>query len=233
MKLLIDGDALLYPILESCRSELIQQDEIVWAHVDLGEVLCEVSKSIDRYLEKVPGEVLIAFSCPSSECFRRDYSETYKANRKGIKPLGFSKAIARISEDYETVTWPRLEADDILGILQTRPNEETVIVGVDKDFATVPGSVMHPSTLEIETYTERQADQNHLIQTLTGDSTDGYPGARGFGPKKVEALGELTWEKVVECFGNEYDALTQARLARILRWEDWDPKEKQVRHWCP
>lgn len=235
MKLLIDGDALIYPILEACRSEAVDQTgELVWANLDLTEALSQVENNIERYMVAADtANAVVAFSCPSNECFRRDYSPTYKANRKGIKPLGFSPLIQRIDENWDTVRFPRLEADDILGILQTQPGTETMIVGVDKDFATVPGRVMHPGTLDIEEYSSAQADQNHLKQTLVGDSTDGYPGAKGWGPKKVEALGELDWGTVIGCFGNEYDALIQARLAKILRWEDWDGESKTVRHWCP
>lgn len=241
MKLLIDGDALIYPLLESCRSEALDESqEVVWAFVRLDDVLVHIEDRVASFTEEVfkyedVDEVrkVIAFSCPSTECFRRDYYPLYKSNRKGVKPLGFTPAVERVKEKYETVIYPRLEADDILGILQTQPDEDTMIVGVDKDFTTVPGRVMHPDTLEVREYTEEEADQNHLRQTLIGDSTDGYPGAKGYGPKTVEKLGPLTWGKVVECFGNEYDALTQARLAKILRWEDWDPIGKEVRHWCP
>jgi hypothetical protein len=36
--------------------------------------------------------------------------------------------------------------------------------------------------------TEAQADRFHMIQTLTGDVTDGYPGCPGIGPVKAEQI---------------------------------------------
>lgn len=235
MKLLIDGDALIYPILMSNLNEVLMDDEVAWATLDVDLAYTEVAGNIARYCEAAGTEEhLVAFSCPSSLCFRRDYAPTYKANRSGVKPLGFSPLIAKVKAHHKSLVWDRLEADDILGILQSQPTTDTMIVGVDKDFATVPGRVMHPGKLSVETFTEEEADQNHLRQTLTGDSTDGYPGAKGFGPKKVDALGYLTWEKVVEAFqGDEEAALTQARLARILRWGDWDAVKKEPIPWKP
>ena len=41
---------------------------------------------------------------------------------------------------------------------------------------------------EMLSVTEQEADKNFLMQCLTGDSTDGYPGVPGIGPKKTEAL---------------------------------------------
>jgi DNA polymerase-1 len=72
-----------------------------------------------------------------------------------------------------------------------------------------------------------------MLQTLTGDTTDGYPGCKGIGPvnadKVLEGLGtpEEMWEAVVEAyrkkgFGREF-ALQQARCAFILRHGYWAP----------
>jgi DNA polymerase-1 len=195
MKLLIDGDALIFPILEACKDEAISDDgEVLWQQLQFKESLEQIDAKIDWFGHK---DFLIAFSCPSPECFRRDLSPTYKANRSGIKPLGFTRTITSLRERYECLTWPRLEADDILGILQSQPDTETMIVGVDKDFLTVPGKVMHPGTRDVVSVSQEEADYNHLVQTLTGDSTDGYPGAKGVGPKAVEKLGyPLTWGQV-------------------------------------
>jgi DNA polymerase-1 len=99
--------------------------------------------------------------------------------------------------------------------------------------------------------TETQADYWHLYQTLIGDATDGYKGCPGIGPKKAERLlddtdwtsecgqtwSQAMWVKVVEAFVSagltEADALRRARLARILRWSDWDSENKQPKLWTP
>src|SRR5262249_32308655 len=143
------------------------------------------------------------------------------------------------------------EADDVMGILATRPgNEDCVIVARDKDMKTLPAKVWDGSSFKV--YLPEMADYWHMYQTLTGDTADGYKGCPGIGPKKAEAiLNACTvwheggkscdvfpmWPAVLAAFANagltEADALLQARLARILRWSDWCSKTKTPRLWSP
>ena len=77
------------------------------------------------------------------------------------------------------------------------------------------------------------------IQTLTGDVTDGYAGLKGVGPKSAEKIlgARPTWDAVVAAYQKqeltEDYALTQARLARILRSSDWDDEKQSVILWEP
>jgi DNA polymerase-1 len=84
---------------------------------------------------------------------------------------------------------------------------------------------------------EREADRNHMIQTLTGDRTDGYPGCPGIGPARAEKIVDGGWDAVVDAYVkaglNEATALTQARLARILRKGDYVRKTGLVKLWTP
>ena len=93
-----------------------------------------------------------------------------------------------------------------------------------------------------------------MMQTLTGDTTDGYTGCPGIGPKTAEKilqaalaegtteanpaqLREIYWQHVVKAYAkaglSEEEALTQARVARICRNSDYDFKTKQVILWSP
>jgi DNA polymerase-1 len=93
-----------------------------------------------------------------------------------------------------------------------------------------------------------RADWYHLMQTLTGDPTDNYSGCKGVGPVKAEKLlpatdhdqawdGALAWERVSEAFNKagltDDDALTQARIARVLRHGDYNFETAEVRLWTP
>lgn len=112
----------------------------------------------------------------------------------------------------------------------------------------------------IEEIAPEDADLYHLEQTLTGDATDGYTGCPGVGPVHAAALladphtlikgetktGKVQWKTGEPCsqweaivwryrkagFG-EQEALTQARVARILRAEDYDFKRKEPILWTP
>jgi DNA polymerase-1 len=155
-----------------------------------------------------------------------------------------------VEEVYKTQSFPGLEADDVMGILATRPGVNCVIVSQDKDMKTIPGSVWNGE--ELTTYSEDEADYHHMLQTLTGDTADGYKGCPGVGKVKAEKIlaactvwedGGKTanvypmWPAVGTAYEKagltEADALQQARLARILRWSDWDRVNKQPILWSP
>ena len=83
------------------------------------------------------------------------------------------------------------------------------------------------------------ADRQFFTQTLTGDVTDGYSGCPKIGPKTAEKVLGMSpnWRLVVNAYQKEkldYNyALTQARLARILRSTDWDDEKGEVKLWEP
>ena len=75
---------------------------------------------------------------------------------------------------------------------------------------------------------------------MAGDQTDGYAGIPGIGIKRAEALLEAngaTWQTVVEAFAakglDEYVALMNARLAKILQCDDYDFTNQEPRLWNP
>src|SRR3954451_5670600 len=87
-------------------------------------------------------------------------------------------------------------------------------------------------------------DLFHARQTLTGDTTDNYPGLKGFGPAKAEALikasngnREFLWGSIQQAYakaGHSRDEmLVQARVARILTADWFDFDNKQPIPWEP
>ena len=80
----------------------------------------------------------------------------------------------------------------------------------------------------------------HLIQSISGDSTDGYSGVPGIGVKRAETLFNkegYSWKTVVNAYKakdlTEADALINARLARILTFDDYDFDKQQPKLWSP
>lgn len=113
------------------------------------------------------------------------------------KPLLLSRLKDYLRTKYGAFHWPSLEADDVLGILNTEPQAypgKRILIGRDKDFRTVPGLYHHLTRFdyrtkpEVEEITEWQAQRFHIMQTLMGDMTDGYPGCPGLGSKRTEKL---------------------------------------------
>lgn len=200
---------------------------------------------IDRLVETLEADnVVLAWNDLDGGNFRKDLSPTYKGNREGSrKPVAFPEVRQWMMEEWTSYNRPKLEGDDVLGILATEPRlepaEEKIVVSGDKDLLTIPGLHWLLSEGELKEVSEEEADYNFLHQALTGDKTDGYPGCPGIGPKRADAIlaESPTWDAVKAAYEAkgllEEAALEQARLARILRASDYDFKRKQPILWTP
>ena len=173
----------------------------------------------------------------------------YKANRSSVKPDVYFQVRAHVEEKYKTRWMPRLEADDVLGILATAPKlqkdkRRLIVVSVDKDLKTVPGFLYNPGHPDdgIQHISPAVAHRNHMLQTLMGDRSDNFPGCPGVGKVGAEkildgAIGGNLWGAVVWAFEAkglpEAAALVQARLARILQHGEYDQHTYEVKLWNP
>jgi DNA polymerase-1 len=122
---------------------------------------------------------------------------------------------------------------------------DTIIISEDKDLRTIAGSLYAPHRPEVGEIeiTKLQADAFLCYQTIVGDSTDGYKGATGVGPKSLYAQEVLLcdkeelWDIVLEAYGsvglNEDEALVQARCARILTADHYNERTGEVILWTP
>jgi DNA polymerase-1 len=206
------------------------------------------TQMIKRIFERFETEDhVMAFSSPNN--FRYSVDPTYKSNRQGArKPLCYALVREMCDATYNSVVMEGLEADDVMGILATKPGTSTrIIVSQDKDMKTIPTTIWDGK--DVLTVSEAEADYNHLYQTLIGDVTDGYKGCPGVGPVKASSLLapeylakagfglDGHWRSIVTAYEKagltEEVALTQARLARILRWTDWDVEARKPILWSP
>jgi len=250
--ILIDGDIVAYQFAARAE-EPIEWDNEIWSlHADCGAAKVQVSNYIDELAEMLEADnVVVALSDPLRHYFRHDiYPEAYKQNRKEARPPIILKAIKEYLEgNYNSYIRPRLEADDILGILATNPklepSAEKVIVSLDKDMLTLPCLLFNPEKADdgIWEVSEQDADWYFMYQTLCGDPTDGYPGCPGVGPKTAaKLLKDATtlsqqWAVVVDAFCKAKlsyaEALRNARMARILRACDYNFKKREPKLWQP
>jgi DNA polymerase-1 len=240
--LLIDGDEYLF------RACVANELDIRWDeqnHVlQANEEACwsDFAGSIDKLAQKFnTQDIVLCFSGTyATPNFRLAIDPTYKASRQGArKPLCYAALRKEAEDTYSTQAFPGLEADDVMGILATKPGADCIIVSQDKDMKTIPATIWNGA--DLVAYTIARADYWHMLQTLTGDPVDGFKGCPGIGPVKAAKLLEDTdrtqWDIVVAAYTKakltEEDALQQARLARILRWDDWDKKKKEPILWTP
>lgn len=256
--LLIDADEYLFKACASVEIDIRWDDYNHVLQANENEAWKGFVKSIERVAEKFGADpvkdVTLCFSGTyATPNFRLAIDASYKANRQDKrKPLCYADLRESCDELYTTQTFPGLEADDVMGIMATKPivrgDTGRVIVSQDKDMKTLPATIWNGKALL--NINKEEADYWHMFQTLTGDAVDGYKGCPGMGPVSAEKLlsnsrcwvdgdfdRNVAWSLVREAYEKkkltEADALRNARLARILRWEDWDRKKKQPILWSP
>ena len=239
--LLLDGDLYLYRAAAAAEQEIDWGDDIWSLMTDLNDAKAIFMSLVEDLQENhCTDHMIVALS--DKENFRHEVYSGYKGGRKKArKPVGYVALVQWARANFRTHTEPLLEADDVLGILGTRPDlGESIIVSDDKDLKTIPGRLYRPMTGELLEITKEQADRNFLMQALTGDVTDGYSGCPKVGAKTAEKIlagPKPQWSSVVRAYQKagltEADALTQARCARILRHVDWDDKTRTIKLWEP
>lgn len=248
--LLIDADVLAYQSCAGAEKVICFDEDVCTPVCNLSDALAAFDYKLGFIQETLEStRYLLCFSDDTGNNFRRALFPAYKANRVGKpKPvsLKFLREHVLNSLDYRTELVPTLEADDVLGLCSTTV-ENTVIVSIDKDLKTIPGMFFdlgHPEA-GVTDISRENADYWFMVQALIGDATDGYPGCPKVGPvtaaKLLGAAPEKTvaamWPIVVQAyakagFGEDY-ALLMARMARILRAEDYDFERKKVKLWVP
>lgn len=249
--LLIDADVFAFKAAAGVEKIITLDDDNYFPMASIAEGLSAFDNLIDEVLRELDAsrkDCVYCFSTDHNGGFRREVLPSYKANRDGKpRPIILSRLREWIMNDPFNIIYIRdgLEADDCLGILSTqksyKPDHQKIIVSVDKDMKSIPCNffnAMHPE-LGVMHISEEEADRWFYMQTLMGDTTDGYSGCPGIGAKSAEKLldKDCSWETVKTAYEkaglSEEEAITQARVARILRASDYDFKNKRVKLWTP
>ncbi len=256
---LIDADILAYQAAVTSEQAHDWGNGLWTLHAfeyDATNTFMSILKTI---IEKTEADAwVLAFS--DSENWRKEVLPTYKGNRKDVrKPMLLRFLREWATSSYATVCWPTLEGDDAMGLFATDPlnseyGDEVIICSLDKDLKTIPGKHYNFGKDEFFEISRHEAAKWHMLQTLTGDTTDGYSGCPGCGPKTAEKiiqaaldegtpwagpqdLREIYWKHVVKAYAKagfgEEEALTQARVARILRHGEYDYDKHEVKLWSP
>jgi len=235
-KLLIDADYFLYRAASAAEMEIDYSPELTVIVGDFTEGKKIVKQEWRNLRERFDTDDLV-LCFTDVKNFRKSIDNTYKGNRTKRKPCGYLKLKKWAMNAWPSEMIPGLEADDVLGIMATKGDiQNFVLVSPDKDLQQIPCRIFN---LKDEFTQDAETAKLKLWeQCLTGDSTDGYKGAKNVGPKKAEQiLGKVKdgnyWKAIVETYENagqtEEDALRNLRLARILQVDDWDnDKQKPI-----
>jgi len=241
--LLIDGDILIYKIATQNEIPTHWGDGLWTLHCDENICKAEVDNQLQELKQNLEADnYIIALTDKSN--FRKDILPSYKDNRKAKrKPLALPFLRQYCVDKYEAVIYEGLEADDVLGILSTEPsNDEKIIVSIDKDLYQIPGKISKDGKT-IDEVSEQEADYWHMMQTLCGDPVDGYSGCPKVGVKTAQKiLGDHInvplldlWMRVLAQYAkvgySTDEVLAQARVARILRHNDYDRDTGGIKLW--
>lgn len=253
---LFDADVLGYRFGHSGTHKL-DFGAVTAVEEDPDDACAKALEHIEEVVDEVcADDIVLCWSDPTDHVnWRLDVLSTYKHNRDpSTRPNLYHAVRSFLTERFRTYWRPRLEADDVMGILATHPKiipGKKIVVTVDKDLLQVPGLHFNPGAEKRKRRrrVERvDGDYWHMLQTLAGDAVDGYDGIPGIGLKKAEAI--LTpagrdpgcmWELVVRAYDEsgqfpkdpEGAALVTARVARILQHDEYDYKRKRPILWQP
>lgn len=253
---LIDADILAYQASSTVERPIKWDDDLWTLHAYESEAQEHFDNMVKTITEKAGCNAHVLVWTDSTN-WRKDVLPSYKSNRKDTrKPIVLSAIRKWAQDNYESRIIPTLEGDDILGLMATDPamKAKVVICTIDKDLKTIPANHYHFTKDELFTVSTHEANIYHMMQTLTGDATDGYKGCPSIGAvtaKKIldavinvgtpwaseETLSALMWDAVVATYAKaglgEEEALVQARVARILRHGEYAFKQGKVHLWSP
>ena len=237
MELLIDADYIVYKNCAAADTELDFGEDVILVTSNFSDAYNATTKELTKLKDEFGSFPDIKLFFSDTKNFRKKIAPSYKGHRNRKKPCGYKRVINKLKTEFDVVIMPTLEADDAMGIYATQ-YPGNVIVSPDKDMKQIPGTLYNLD--EKFTITSDSGRAWHLIQCLSGDQTDGYSGVPGIGVKRAQTLFDkegYSWRTVVKAFTdkglNEYDAIMNARLAKILTIDDYDTEKQEPILWTP
>lgn len=243
MKALIDADSLLYTYAHTHQKTFKWSEDQTSIDVDEKGAIEDLDTGIARILQDTKATDYKCYLTGKTN-FRYEVLSTYKHNRKDLKkPELYDVLKDHMLNNYNTTITSKIEADDVLTIYLTKDPKAYIACHIDKDIDQAWGNHYNYKTRQFYEITKEEADYWFYMQVLTGDPTDGYKGCPGIGKVKADLILEglegdkEIWEGIVHTYEckdlTEEVALQQARVARMLRYTDWDFKKKEVILWNP
>lgn len=248
--LLFDADIVCYQMAAMNEFHIDWGDGVESTEVDEDHAREQIERWFEEiYVRLKATDYRMCFSDGTKGYFRHKLNPHYKEQRRPLRKPTLLKFIQKhIQKEYKSIEKPQLEADDLMGILSTSRKimrGKKVIVSIDKDMESIPGWIFNWNRdKNLRRVTKAQADRRFYKQILSGDPTDNFFGIPGIGPKKSEKIlleaeekGMPYWDAILEAYHNagltEREALMNARMARILRSEDYDWETGKIKLWKP
>lgn len=201
----------------------IQRDEIEPLENCLHSANLVMDKIVKRYGWE---DVVLYFSCPTTENWRTQFYPEYKANRVSRKPHWGKELLQHMQDKWDWKLEYELEADDLIARDAMECGDDCVVVTIDKDMDQIP--CLHYNWVKDEEYLvdDVMAQQSLTIQRIMGDSTDNIKGIPGWGvvaannwcqnyiqPGSVE---DMVYAAYAQAYPSPYEAVYQYALTSAL-----------------
>jgi len=218
MRALIDSDSLVYAI--GFSSEDIDEPLAKW----------RMDEAIQTILSDVGAASYFGWITGKGN-FRNKLAKTapYKGQRKTEKPAHYIALREYLLVKYGFMMTEGIEADDAVAIASyAMPEEDTIMVHIDKDLNQLRGWHYNYRTKEKYHITELEGLRNFYIQILTGDRIDNIIGIKGIGPVKAKRILEKCTNELemYQAVLDAYEENTERVLenGRLL-WLQRSPKQ--------
>jgi 5'-3' exonuclease len=130
---LIDADLVAFRCAASCEKQGVVVEDLGVAQGRANELLRKIVETTSPEQDHI-----LVLSGPNN--FRKKINPEYKANRKDqVEPRWLRPLREWLVETWGAEVTSGIEADDQLGILQTKYGDSSVICTLDKDLRQVPG----------------------------------------------------------------------------------------------
>tara|TARA_R110000850_G_scaffold66978_1_gene148947 strand:+ start:630 stop:1340 length:711 start_codon:yes stop_codon:yes gene_type:complete len=196
MKLLIDGDPIVYRIGFACQKRDKETGKVSAEPVAYALYSCKTF--INQMIEKTEATSYKIF-LTGKRNFRYTVREDYKANRSGVeRPVHYQTIRDYMVKHFDAQVVDVIEADDALALAQTK---DTAIATVDKDLLMVEGRHYNYIKQTWQDVSAEGGERFFYEQMITGDKVDNIIGIRGLGPVKAKKLLDNTaredWDKAI------------------------------------
>jgi len=219
MKALIDADIVAY------RAACSAEEDDLW-------IACARADQMMQDIIADTGATSYAAYLTGKGNFRRELTETYKANRPDDRPKHWQGVREFLITNHKAIVCDGFEADDQLGVDQDKTHSSTVICSIDKDLLQIPGKHYNFVKKVFQEITHDEGLKRLYIQSLVGDRSDNIAGIAGIGPVKAEkAIGGLLPEEYYEACRSIYndDERFHLNMKLLYIWQkpndQWEPPQ--------
>jgi len=154
--------------------------------------------------------------------------------------------LAYIKKTYKSMSPLDCEVDDVVCYKKAESPDKYILCAIDKDvlYQSV-GRHYNYGTDKWITVSQEEAIYYSFLQTLTGDTTDGYKGCKNIGPVKAKKIlgepGEYSertlWAKVLLAYRKanmkKLEAYTTMRLANMHQLKRNKQGKLRIQLWAP